>query len=58
MRICLGVKPKRHKTLFTLYEGRKKRGQLNEYETTKDGFYHKFSVQTNKIGATNIYMDY
>ena len=48
----LGVKPKRHKALFALYEGRKNRGQLNEYEIIKDGVHHKFSM-LNNVSLTN-----
>lgn len=48
----LGVKPKRHKTLFALYEGRKNRDQLNEHEFIEEGIHHKFSM-LNNVSLTN-----
>jgi hypothetical protein len=43
----LGVKPKRHKAIFSLLEGRKNRNQLDTFTVSKDEKVHVYSIMNN-----------
>ena len=43
----LGIKPKRHKVVFSLLEARKKRDQLDTFTVSKDGKTHTYSMMNN-----------